>query len=69
VDFGADDGEGTSLFFLLCAPDDRSHLYGLARVARIIHNGAIDELKAAKSPKEIRLAIARVENLINDTAE
>jgi PTS system nitrogen regulatory IIA component len=69
VDFGADDGEGTSLFFLLCAPDDRSHLYGLARVARIIHNGAIDELKAAKSPKEVKMAIARVENQINATAE
>ncbi|MBC7979593.1 MAG: PTS sugar transporter subunit IIA [Armatimonadetes bacterium] len=65
VDFGSEDGEGTSVFFLLCAPDDRSHLYGLARVARIIHNGALDSLKNAKSEAEVKKAITAVENVIN----
>jgi len=65
VDFGAGDGEGTSLFFLLCAPDDRSHLYGLARVARILHNGALESLKSAKNELEIKEAIAGFEDAIN----
>jgi nitrogen PTS system EIIA component len=65
VGFGAEDGEGTSVFFLLCAPDDRSHLYGLARVARIIHNGALDKLKAAKSAQEVKAIITRAENDIS----
>jgi PTS system nitrogen regulatory IIA component len=69
VDFGAQDGEGTSVFFLLCAPDDRSHLYGLARVARIIHNGALEDLKAAKSEQEVKQVITRVENDINAAIE
>jgi mannitol/fructose-specific phosphotransferase system IIA component (Ntr-type) len=65
VDFGSQTGEGTSLFFLLCAPDDRSHLYGLARVARILHNGALDLIKNAKSEKELKQAINSVESLID----
>lgn len=69
VEFGSEGGEGTSMFFLLCAPDDRSHLYGLARVARIIHHGALDDLKTAKTERELKLAIARVENLIDQPSE
>lgn len=65
VDFGAQDGEGTSLFFLLCAPDDRSHLYGLARVARILHRGVVDQLATAKTEKELKMAITLVENELN----
>lgn len=65
VDFGAADGEGTSVFFLLCAPDDRSHLYGLARVARILHKGALDEIKTAKNEADIKQVITTYENLIN----
>jgi len=69
VEFGAEDGEGTSVFFLLCAPDDRSHLYGLARVARIIHNGALGDLKSAKTEQEVKQIITRVENEINAAIE
>jgi nitrogen PTS system EIIA component len=65
IDFGAQDGNETSLFFLLCAPDDRSHLYGLARVARILHQGGLEGLKAAKSEADLKLAITSVENQIN----
>lgn len=66
VDFGAPDGKGTSVFFLLCAPDDRSHLYALARIARILHNGALPGILSAKSEAEVKHAITAVENLIND---
>jgi PTS system nitrogen regulatory IIA component len=69
VDFGAVDGEGTSVFFLLCAPDDRSHLYGLARVARILHNGALEAIKSAKTEEEVKFAITSVENRINSQIE
>ncbi|OYV05992.1 MAG: hypothetical protein CFE26_08710 [Verrucomicrobiales bacterium VVV1] len=65
VDFGAPDGQGTTMFFLLCAPDDRSHLYGLARVARIIHNGALDLLKNVATKRELKQAINSVEKRID----
>jgi len=32
IPFGAPDGAGTDLFFLLCCPDDRLHLHALARL-------------------------------------
>lgn len=71
VNFGPEDdaGEGTSIFFLLCAPDDRSHLYGLARVARLLHNGVLGELKTAKTEAELKEAITRVENELHSTFE
>ena len=61
VDFGAENGEGTSLFFLLCAPGDRSHLHGLARLARILQGGALEALHAATSAEEIITALAKAE--------
>lgn len=65
VDFGDGGEEGTSMFFLICAADDRSHLYGLARLARILHNGAIDLLREAKTEKDVKTAINFVESLID----
>jgi len=61
VDFGAENGEGTSLFFLLCAPDDRSHLHGLARLARILHGGTLEVLTTATSTEEVLAALAEAE--------
>ena len=61
VDFGAENGEGTSVFFLLCAPDDRSHLHGLARLARILHGGTLEVLKNATSTEEVLAALADAE--------
>lgn len=61
VDFGAEDGEGTSLFFLLCTPDDRSHLHGIARLARILHGGAIETLSKATNSEEVVTAFADAE--------
>ncbi|MES2659609.1 MAG: PTS sugar transporter subunit IIA [Verrucomicrobiota bacterium] len=61
VDFGAEDGEGTSLFFLLCTPDDRSHLHGIARLARILHGGAIEPLLNASNSEDVLTAFAEAE--------
>jgi hypothetical protein len=60
--------DGTSLFFLLCAPDDRSHLHGLARLARILHGGTLDILKAAVTAEDIVAALADVESKIQTRA-
>lgn len=65
VDFGAENGEGTSLFFLLCTPDDRSHLHGLARLARILHPGTLDQLRTASSTEQIHATLANAEALIH----
>ena len=64
VDFGAEDGEGTSLYFLLCTPDDRSHLHGLARLARILRGDTLDALKSAASADETIAVLANVESKI-----
>ena len=61
VDFGAEDGEGTSVFFLLCTPDDRSHLHGLARLARMLQGGTLDVLKSATGSADIVAALAEAE--------
>lgn len=64
VDFAAEDGEGTSLFFLLCTPDDRSHLHGLARLARILHGNTLDLLRAATTAEDIITVLAAAESRI-----
>ncbi len=64
VDFGAENGEGTSLFFLLVAPDDRSHLHGIVRLARILKGGGLGVLKSATTPEEIKQAFTDAENNI-----
>ncbi len=67
VDFGGEDREGTSLFFLLCTPDDRSHLHGLARLARLLHGGTLDALKAAATSDDIITTLATAEAKIQPT--
>ena len=67
VDFGADDGEGSSLFFLLCTPDDRSHLHGLARLARILHGSTLELLKAAVTTEDILSILATAEARIHQS--
>ncbi len=61
VDFGAEDGEGTSLFFLLCTPDDRSHLHGLARLARVLHKGGLTHFQNAETAEDLKNALATLE--------
>lgn len=69
LDFGAEDGSATSLFFLLCTPDDRSHLHGLARLARILHGGTLDLLKSAANPEDILAVLAEAESKIQTNAQ
>ncbi len=64
VDFGAEDGEGTRLFFLICTPDDRSHLHGIARLARIIHGGALEALAGAADSEQVIASLAEAEGRI-----
>lgn len=64
VDFGAEDGEGTSLFFLLCTPDDRSHLHGLARLARILQGNTLELLKSAENSEDVLRILADAESLV-----
>ena len=68
VDFGAEGGEGTTLFFLLCAPDDRSHLHGLARLARILQGNTLDLLKIAPTSADVVAALAVAEAKIQARA-
>ncbi|MDB6076744.1 MAG: system, fructose-specific component [Akkermansiaceae bacterium] len=65
VDFGADNGEGTSLFFLLCATDDRSHLHGLARLARVLHLGGLEEFQKATDAEQFKDALSYLEARID----
>lgn len=69
VDFESETGEDTSVFFLLCAPDDRSHLYGLAHIARILHHGALDLLKEAATPAAVKRILVDFENRIQTSVE
>lgn len=60
IDFDAQDGQPTHLFFLLVAPEDSTseHLNALARVSRLIKDRALREkLMQAGSAKEIMQVI------------
>ena len=53
IDFASPDGKPTSLFFLLCSPDDRTHLRVLAKLSRLLKDKTLREnLKKAESPGE-----------------
>lgn len=64
ISFGAQDGEPTSLFFLLCAPDDASHLHGLARLARMLDANTLAALRAAGGSEEIVDLLGRREDAV-----
>lgn len=56
IDFDAQDGQPTHLFFLLVAPEDSTseHLNALARVSRLIKDRSLRErLMQADTPEEI----------------
>jgi nitrogen PTS system EIIA component len=69
IDFGAEDGEPTRLFFLVCAPEERMHLRLLARLNRLLRNAALRrELMEAESAEEIVRSIRREEERLGLTA-
>ena len=52
--FGAQDGEQTDLFFLICCTDDALHLHTLARLCMLAHGTALlPDLRAAATAEEM----------------
>lgn len=67
VDFGAENGAGSTLFFLLCARDERSHLHAMARLARILQAGGLELARSASSASEFKEAFTAIEQSIPPT--
>lgn len=62
IPFGAPDGSGTDLFFLLCCQDDRIHLHVLARVCCMCHHTALlAGLRAAHDAADLHALILHAE--------
>lgn len=62
VEFGALDGQPTSVFVLVLARDERAHLTLLAKVARMVREADVQAvLRSAEDPDEIVRAVARTE--------
>ncbi|HET9982279.1 MAG TPA: PTS sugar transporter subunit IIA [Longimicrobiales bacterium] len=62
VEFGALDGQPTSVFVLVLARDERAHLTLLAKVARMVREADVQAvLRSAADPDEIVRAVARAE--------
>ena len=60
VDFGAPDGQRTRLFFMVCSPNDRTHLHLLARLSRLLAEPRFkDALLRAATPAHVVDAFAR----------
>ena len=52
--FGAQDGEQTDLFFLICCTDDTLHLHTLARLCTLAHGTMLlSDLRAAATAEEM----------------
>lgn len=65
VDFGAIDGTLTDLLFLVLAPDDRTHLNLLARVARLCREAQLLKgLRAARTGREVVRFIRAAERTV-----
>lgn len=53
IPFGGPHGQLTDIFFLLLCQDDRTHLYALARLARLLqHQDFLERLRAAEDPSQ-----------------
>lgn len=65
IPFGAPDGQGTQLFFLLGCPDDRLHLHTLARICLMVQKTALlDELRSAANAAEMYSAMVTAEKQV-----
>ena len=61
--FGAQDGEGTDIFFLVCCTDQSQHLHALARLCLLVHGtGLLDSLRAAGNAEEMKALVAAAED-------
>jgi PTS system nitrogen regulatory IIA component len=60
--FGAPDGRGTNLFFLICCQDDRLHLHTLARICLIAQKTDIlEELRKAHDAASMHVSLLAAE--------
>ena len=65
IPFGADRGELTDIFFLICCREDRTHLRVLARLSRLVlRPDFLDELREAETPAETWQVIEATERLV-----
>lgn len=61
--FGAQDGEETDLFFLICCTDDALHLHTLARLCMLAHGSTLlPDLRAAATAEEMHQILSRAEH-------
>jgi nitrogen PTS system EIIA component len=62
IPFGAEDGSLTSLFFMVCCKDDRTHLHVLARLAQmLVAKNAIARLLEAPDPAALAEILLKLE--------
>ncbi len=68
IPFGAPSGALSDIFFLVCCPEQRTHLKVLARISRMmLQPGFIDELRAADTaPETFRMLEAAEWGLIEE---
>ena len=63
VFFGAQDGSGTDIFFLICCTDHALHLHILARLCLLAHGTALlQEIREAPDAEAICAAIKKAED-------
>lgn len=63
VFFGAQDGEGTDIFFLVCCTTHAQHLHALARLCLLVHGtDLLDALRAAPDADAMRKIVQDAEN-------
>jgi nitrogen PTS system EIIA component len=69
IPFGAEGGQLTDLFFLICSVDDASHLSTLARLSRLIGSpGFLEALRFAETPENLIAEVRRLELLLPETS-
>ncbi len=63
VFFGAQDGEGTDVFFLICCTDHALHLHILARLCLLAHGTTLlADMRAAPDAESVREILTAAEN-------
>jgi PTS system nitrogen regulatory IIA component len=68
IPFGAEGGQLTDLFFLICSVDDANHLRILARLSRLIASpGFLEALRFSETPSDLLAEVSRLELLLPAT--
>ncbi|QDU27965.1 PTS system fructose-specific EIIABC component [Anatilimnocola aggregata] len=67
IPFGAEGGQLTDLFFLICSVDDAGHLRTLARLSRLLGSpGFMEALRFSETPADLIAEVGRLEILLPD---